>query len=92
MSIPKEQEPKYDVTAAGIVNRQSGEVIPHEEPILILRARDIHAIKTLEFYADQVKNKFHESVIGVRIAHFTNFKMNYPERMKEPDTDKSIEL
>lgn len=92
MSLPVKQEPKYNSDQGGIFNRASGEYIPHEEPVFILRARDKHAIQTLQFYADMVKDEHHQSVVAARIAHFTNYQMNYPERMKEPDTDKGIEL
>lgn len=48
-------EPKYKIVNGKIVNRASGEAIPDDEPIFILRARDKHALATLEAYHLQVR-------------------------------------
>ena len=36
-------EPKYQIVGDKIVNRASGEAIPEDEPVIIFRARDVHA-------------------------------------------------
>lgn len=92
MAIPEKQEPKYSSDQGGIFNRQSGEYIPHDEPVFILRARDKHAVQTLQFYSDMAKDEHHRSVVDTRIEQFAAFKHGQPERMKEPDTDKTINL
>lgn len=92
MGIPVRQEPKYCICDGKITNRQSGKAIPPEEPIFILRARDIHAVELLGHYLNRVQDDHHASVVDARIKHFRDFAEKYPERMKEPDTDKSIEL
>lgn len=45
------QEPKYTVRGGRIVNRASGEAIPDDEPVFILRARDVLAIDALVAYS-----------------------------------------
>lgn len=80
--ITPQQEPKYAVDEKGIYNRQSGEHIPLDEPVFILRARDIHAIKTLGFYSAQVADAHHREVIEKRIDQFESFAFLMTERMK----------
>lgn len=92
MSIPEQQEPKYDADHGGIFNRQSQEYIPHDEPVMIFRARDIHAMRAIEFYASHCTDQHHRDVVFARADQFKAFAEQHPERMKEPDTDKSINL
>lgn len=92
MAIPSRQEPKYDVDEDGLFNRQSGEAIPHDEPVFILRARDVHALDVLDFYAGKVKNDHHRDVVNGRYSQFLRFKKTHPDCMKEPDTHASINL
>lgn len=79
-------EPDYELR---IVNRVSGEPIPDDEPIFILRARDIHALDTLADYHDRCDDIGHSQAVVSRIRNFEDFKKQHPERMKEPDTDES---
>lgn len=83
------QEPKYDVTNDGhIINRKTGRIIPDDEPIFILRARDKHAIKVMGNYADLCSVKGHIDVVNSRIQDFKNFADANPERMREPGEGK----
>lgn len=80
-----EQEPKYDVTHDGkIVNRTSGRVIPDDEPIFILRARDIHAVAAMAYYAELCSIEKHVDVVNSRIADFERFAELHVDRMQEP--------
>lgn len=90
--IPEKQEPKYSSDQGGIFNRQSGEYIPHDEPVFILRARDKHAVEAISYYYDIVGDAHHAQVVMARREQFHAFAKEHPERMKEPDTDKSINL
>ena len=95
--MKQNQEPKYDAVQCedGVIrlqNRASKEFISDVEPVFILRARDIHAIDTLKYYLQQVKDEHHKQVISSRIKDFGVFERVWPERMKEPDTDKSFPL
>ena len=88
------QEPKYGITSAEkypqpgamLVNRFTGEVIPHDEPVFVLRAKDRHALRTLLYYASEVEQHEHRSAVTDRAADFARFAAEHPERMKEPDT------
>jgi hypothetical protein len=82
-----EQEPKYTTNADGrIVNRASGNPIPDDEPVFILRAKDANAIKALRSYHMNCHNFAHRKIVAGRIADFERFAAEHPERMKEPDS------
>lgn len=88
------QEPKYLIGADGkIYNRQSGAVIPDDEPIFILRARDPKAVRTLIAYnrigvkGGEIKDhQEHARAVEVRIEQFNNWALTHASRMKNPDT------
>lgn len=82
-----EQEPKYDVNAEGrIFNRATGQVIPDDEPVMIFRARDKHAIQALMYYANHCVDPAHVAIVDQRIDDFRAFRKAHPDRMKEPDS------
>ena len=73
-------------------NRVSGEPIPKEEPILILRARDNHSVSVLRFYRKLVQDFHHFQALSDRINEFEAYRTVYPERMKEPGITHDIVL
>lgn len=89
-------DPKYDieviindggtVTGAQLVNAATGVAIPSEEPVMMFRAKDTHALSVILYYASRLSNKLHTAAVLERVSHFAAFVKNYPERMKEPDT------
>lgn len=83
------QEPKYIFEAGRIINRASGEAIPLDEPVMVFRARDVHAIPVLDAYLRACNGGpvQHVRAISARIAHFMEFARHHPERMKAPDTE-----
>jgi hypothetical protein len=83
--LPTAQEPKYTVNGSHIVNRASGEAIPHDEPVFIFRARDKLAVRALLDYAARCTGE-HFSAVRKRVKHFRAFASWHPERMKQPDT------
>lgn len=83
------QEPKYKIQNGKIVNRASGEAIPDDEPIFIMRARDRHAAGAIWAYAERVANKEHREVVRDRVRDFDEFTAEHPERMHEPTTEAS---
>lgn len=85
------QEPKYKIDGNKIVNRQSGQAIPEDEPLFILRARDIHAAQTLMFYGAQITDPKHREAVHTRCAQFNNWAAVHRDRMKEPDTQMTFE-
>lgn len=82
-----EQEPKYVAVDGKIVNRASGLAIPDNEPVFILRARDVFAVQAISAYSAAVQHlPDHQAAVDCRIADFTMFRIRHPELMKEPDT------
>ena len=88
--MDSKQEPKYKAEGGRIFNRSSGEQIPDEEPVFILRARDTTAIPTLlHYYLAHLasQNTAHAESVLRRVHDFQQFLTNHPDRMKYPDTD-----
>lgn len=88
-SMKTKQEPKYKIKGS-IINRQSGNPIPDDEPIFILRGRDMTAVDMLMFYLSRVKTEGcpteHLHAVQKRIDQFQVFATKNPDRMKKPDT------
>ena len=87
----KTQDPKFYIEDDHLVG-QSGQV-PEDEPLFILRARDVNALALLCDYKAMAKqngaNADHLRAIDIRIGDFAVFAAQHPERMKVPDTDLS---
>lgn len=84
------QEPKYKIENGKLHNRQSGEQIPDDEPVFVLRARDSHAVATLSNYLCMVKasgdHGEHFRAVRMRLDQFEKFSRENRDRMKLPDT------
>lgn len=65
-------------------NRMSGEAIPADEPIVIFRARDNHAVPVLREYREMAQDPHHKQVISDRIVEFSAWRDANPDRVKEP--------
>lgn len=87
----KTQDPKFYIENNRLVG-QSGP-IPGDEPIFILRGRDVAAIATLCEYQKRAAysgaDREHLTAINMCIADFRNFSIDHNDRMKVPDTDLS---
>lgn len=81
---------KYTVVDGQFVNRHSGEAIPPDEPVFLIRARDMNAIRALSDYYLLCADLNHQKHVGNRILDFVRFTARHPERMKEPDTAPEI--
>jgi hypothetical protein len=80
-----EQEPKYDVdNFKRIMNRETCESIPDDEPIFILRAKDKNAALTIAYYKKLCIDETHRDTVNRRLHDFVEFAHNHPERMREP--------
>jgi hypothetical protein len=69
-----------------LVNRQSGQPIPEDEPIIIFRARDVYAADVIEDYARKLPSGIHKIAVQMRANQFRNWAQMHKDRMKEPDT------
>ncbi len=83
------QEPKYDVRDGRIVERQTGDPIPDDEPVFIFRGKDSRALTALTAYYAAITDQGHAKAVAARIEEFKAFARAHPRRMKEPDTDSS---
>lgn len=85
----KFQDPKYDFQGGRVINRQSGEAIPLDEPVMVFRARDMHSIAVVGAYMEAVMRgpTQHYRAVEARYAEFIEFARHHPERMKTPDTE-----
>jgi len=83
----KTQDPKYIIIDGALANASTREFIPDDEPIFILRAKDICALPTILQYAGFVSNNDHRRNVSKRATEFHDFSANNPDRMKQPDTD-----
>jgi hypothetical protein len=91
-----EQELKYAAVVGGadteevtgyLVNRHTGVRIPDDEPVMVFRARDVHARRVIEFYHRLISGGVHShsEAVAQRLADFHAFAEAHPERMKRPD-------
>ncbi len=101
-----EQEPKYravaphypkndglgvQLTEGHLVNRHTGEAIPHDEPVFVFRARDKFAAEVIDYYLGILAVNpdvplAHGDAVLRRLKDFQRFAEAHPERMKVPDT------
>lgn len=88
--LPVSQEPKYTTNGTHLVNRHSGESVPHDEPLFVFRARDALGVRALGAYLELIGEREpssqHAAAVRGRIADFQRFAAEHPDRMKWPDT------
>ena len=82
----KTQDPKYDIEDGRLINAATGEPIPDDEPVFIMRAKDRRAAVTLSNYRARCKDDQHVAAVGKRVFEFDDYAKRHPELMKEPDT------
>ena len=81
------QDPKYGINDDGVIcNIATGVPIPNDEPIFILRGKDVLAEQAVAYYLTMVATGEHKQAIEHRIQDFKVFRLTHPERMKAPDT------
>jgi len=89
------QDPKYSIRNNRLINAERNEDIPEDEPVFLLRARDMHGLDGVFRYMDTIRHAVgqgdvwpaHLEAVRRRVADFEQFRLNHPERMKQPDTD-----
>lgn len=81
-----EQDPKYEVWNGRIINRKTRKQIPDDEPVFILRAKDVAALMALQAYELACANEEHRQAVTHRIYDFKKFQRAHPDEVKEPDT------
>lgn len=86
------EDAKFKFENGQFINRVSGEAIPDDEPVIIFRARDIHAHAVLLFYHSRVRDPHHKKAVGERCDEFFAFQRTNHNRMKEPGTSHHMRL
>jgi len=81
-------EGKYRCEGSKIVKRTTGEAIPSDEPVFILRARDRLALQVLRFYLQVARDSacVDQHIAGCEraVRAFELFQQGNPKRMKQP--------
>jgi len=79
-------ELKYKIEGDSLVNRITGEVVPDDEPVFVLRSKDRKALASLICYMVVLElGSEHRAGVQGAVDAFQRFSAEYPERMKEPD-------
>ena len=92
--MPRPIDPKYQIEDNQIVKVITGEAIPLNEPLILFRARDRHALAMLHYYrlvcvSDECTD-FHIAGIDNRIKAFQEFARQHPESMKQPGCTRGL--
>lgn len=88
MSAGRKIDDKFHVDSGEVVKTTSGEMVPHDEPLFLLRARDYLALPAMEHLRELCRldgcNDWQLAGIDAEIARFREFAEQHPERMKQP--------
>lgn len=84
------QESKYRTDLKGrLVNRETGEAIPDNEPVIVFRGKDRHALWAIKEYANDLLRYNISSAIIARVLgvadRFASFALHFPGRMRDPN-------
>jgi len=86
---------KFSCDGQGVFNTVSGERIPSDEPLFLLRGRDHHALSAIHHYIEVCAsdcNDLHLAALSQTEHKFARFAVEHPERMKEPGKTRHVKL
>ena len=95
VSSERKIDGKFNIRGGQIVNAVSGEVIPEDEPLFLLRGRDPNALVAINAYQGACEgecNELHMAGIQQIREKFCQFAAYYPERMKQPGITRHLKL
>ena len=79
---------KFRVEGDQLVKISNGEVVPTDEPLFVVRARDALAVSALNGYLALCEangcTDFQLGKTREAITRFEEFRQKFPERMKQP--------
>ena len=89
MKKARDIDSKFAVSIDGQIYKKSNdEIVPGDEPLFLLRGRDVLAIPLLIEYFEITKkagcNDHHYFKLGETTGKFVKFESEHPERMKMP--------
>lgn len=77
-----------------IIKNSNGEVLPPDEPLFLIRARDYLAIPMLERYrkacVDDGANDYILGLFDEIIREFVKYKLAHPDKMKQPGITRGL--
>lgn len=77
-----------------IIKNSNGEVLPVEEPLFLIRARDYLAIPMLERYRKVCQedggNEYIDTLFDEIIKEFVRFAVENPTKMKQPGSTRGL--
>ena len=62
--------------------------VPDDEPVFIIRAKDVISVAVLEFYRGMCSDTNHADVVDGRVEQFRDWQQSNPDLVKIPDTAK----
>jgi hypothetical protein len=86
--LPLTQCDRYTTDGNFLYDRATGEKIPPDEPIEILRARNRISVKLLEYWHSIVGDAASISAVAHALTRFRMFARDNPTRMRLPDTTR----
>lgn len=89
MEKARDIDSKFAVSTDGKIYKKSNdEIVPDDEPLFLLRGRDLTGLAQLGIYALLSEligcNDYHFSKLRETMSGFLKFKKEHPERMKMP--------
>jgi hypothetical protein len=93
MKKARDIDSKFATSIHGEIYKKSNEeFVPDDEPLFLLRARDMLSLNLLHHYKSisisNDCNDYHFENLDKTIEEFVKFKKEHPERMKMPSTTK----
>lgn len=79
---PVTQDPKYTTNGTHIIDRATGEAIPHDEPVFIFRASETNACSTIGDHANRCSTMAEVRAVEERFIQFGDWAEANPQRMR----------
>jgi hypothetical protein len=85
---------RFATTSYGeVIKLSNGEILPGDEPLFVLRARDVLAIPMLLHFEELIKQQNYDFSFILELGNenqrlFKEFAKEHPERMKLPGVTK----
>lgn len=91
--MPRQLNSMFDINDdLRLMKRSNGEVVPDDEPVIVLRARDRLTLPTMLVYEILAKldgcNDWFMERITPALDGLREFQKDHPERMKQPGITK----
>lgn len=86
--VPRPLGNRFEVRGGQIIKIANGEVLPVDEPLFLVRARDWLAVPALLHYKSLMQkdgcNDYILELMDEMLGKFSDFATQHPEKMKQP--------